>query len=212
MAAEVPAQTITNKKGRSPLRPRRPATEYALLGLLMNGPSHGYDLTHEFAEDTELGKVCRLEMSMLYGLLKKLEREGLISGKDEAVSENKSRRIVEITGTGRSEFEAWLAEPVQHNRDIRFSFLVKLYFARKRDSNLVLKLLDEQIEFNQALLKQLLAQKQKAGEDPARNFEEWVLDFRVEQTNGALRWLAQCRYQLQSQGFASFPASHPSPN
>ncbi len=208
MAAEAASQSNTAKKGRSPLRPKRPATEYALLGLLVDGPSHGYDLTHQFSEDTELGKVCRLEMSMLYSLLKKLEREGLITGRDEPVGENKTRRIVELTEAGRAEFEAWLAEPVQHNRDIRFSFLVKLYFARKHDSNLALKLLDEQIEFNQALLKQLLVKKQAAGEDPERNFEEWVLDFRVEQTNGALRWLAQCRYQLQSRRQVS---RHPSP-
>jgi len=187
------------KKGRSPLYPKRPATEYALLGLLLDGPSHGYDLTRQFSGDTELGKVCRLEMSMLYNLLKKLEREKLISGKEESVSENKSRRSVELTEAGRAEFEAWLAEPVQHNREMRFSFLVKLYFARLRDVRLVLKLLNEQIEFNQALLKQLLAQKLSASENPARNFEEWVLDFRVEQTNAALRWLSQCRYQLQGQ-------------
>ena len=197
MTSEISSQAVAAKKGRSPLYPKRPATEYALLGLLLEGPSHGYDLTRQFAGDTELGKVCRLEMSMLYGLLKKLEREGLISGKEESVSENKSRRVVELTAAGRAEFEAWLAAPVHHNREMRFSFLVKLYFARLRGEELVLKLLDEQIEFNQALLKQLLIQKQSASEDPERNFEEWVLDFRVEQTNAALRWLAQCRYQLQ---------------
>jgi DNA-binding MarR family transcriptional regulator len=136
---------------------------------------------------------------MLYNLLKKLEREEMISGREEPVTENKSRRVVELTETGRAEFEIWLNEPVPHNRDIRFSFLVKLYFARLRDSGLVLKLLNEQIEFNQVLLNQLLAQKHTASEDPERNFEEWVLDFRVEQTNAALRWLSQCRYQLQGQ-------------
>ena len=199
MTSEISSQAVTAKKGRSPLYPKRPATEYALLGLLVDGPSHGYDLTRQFSGDTELGKVCRLEMSMLYGLLKKLEREGLINSKEESVSENKSRRVVELTEAGRAEFEAWLAEPVHHNREMRFSFLVKLYFARLRGEGLVLKLLDEQIEFNQALLKQFLVQKQSASEDPERNFEEWVLDFRVEQTNAALRWLAQCRYQLQGQ-------------
>jgi DNA-binding PadR family transcriptional regulator len=152
------------KKGRSPLYPRRPATEYALLGLLLDGPGHGYELTRQFAADTELGKVCRLEMSMLYGLIKKLEREGLLSGKDEPVTEHKSRRIIELTPVGRAEFEAWLAEPVLHNREIRVSFLVKLYFARQRSPALVLQLLDDQIGFNRALLKKLLTQKQTASQ------------------------------------------------
>ncbi len=198
------SRTRPAKKGRSPLEPKRSATEYALLGLLIAGSSHGYGLTRQFAAHTQLGKVCHLEMSMLYGLLKKLEREELIFSREESVSENKSRRVVQLTEAGRVEFENWLVEPVQHNREMRFSFLVKLYFARTRGSELVLKLLEEQIEFNQALLKQLLAQKLRVGEAfqgeaGEVNFEEWVLDFRVEQTNAALRWLTQCRYEQQAQ-------------
>jgi PadR family transcriptional regulator, regulatory protein AphA len=190
------------KKGRSPLYPRRPATEYALLGLLLDGPGHGYELARQFAADTELGKVCRLEMSMLYGLLKKLEREGLLVGKDEPVTEHKSRRIIELTPVGRAEFEAWLAEPVLHNREIRVSFLVKLYFARQRSPALVLQLLDDQIEFNRALLKKLLTQKQTAAQS---QFETWVVDFRLEQTNAALHWLTKCRYEVQDQSLNHLP-------
>ena len=200
MTSDASSPVGPPKKGRSPLYPRRPATEYALLGLLLDGPSHGYDLTRQFAADTELGKVCRLEMSMLYGLLKKLEKEGLLSGKDEPLSEHKSRRVVELTPAGRAEFEAWLAEPVLHTREIRFSFLVKLYFARQRSRELVLQLLDEQIEYNQALLKKLLSQKQNTS---PRQFEAWVVDYRLEQTNAALRWLTQCRYEFQEQNLGS---------
>ncbi len=193
---EIPSQAGPAKKGRSPLYPKRPATECALLGLLLDGPSHGYDLTRQFAADTELGKVCRLEMSMLYGLLKKLEKEGLLTGRDEPLGGHKTRRVIEITPAGRAEFEAWLAEPVQHNREIRFNFLVKLYFARQRSQELVLQLLEGQIEFNQALLKKLLGQKQNAA---PHQFEDWVVDYRLEQTNAALRWLTQCRYEVQAQ-------------
>lgn len=202
MTSEVSSQSSLPKKGRSPLYPKRPATEYALLGLLLDGPGHGYDLTRQFAADTELGKVCRLEMSMLYGLLKKLEREDLLISRDEPLTEHKSRRIVELTPAGRAEFEAWLAEPVLHTREIRFSFLVKLYFARQRSQDLVLQLLAEQIEFNQALLKKLLTQKQGPSQP---QFEAWVVDFRLEQTNAALRWLTQCRYELQEQTRSSSP-------
>ncbi len=116
MTSEILAHNSGAKKGRSPLYPKRLATEYALLGLLLDGPGHGYDLARQFAGDTQLGKVCRLEMSMIYGLLKKLEREGMSNGKEATVPENKSRRIVELTPAGRAEFENWLAEPVQLTR------------------------------------------------------------------------------------------------
>jgi len=198
MSLEVPEQAISAKKGRSPLYPRRPATEYALLGLLVAGPGHGYELTRQFSASSELGKICRLEMSMLYSLLKKLEREGLLSGRDEAVGEHKSRRVVELTEAGRAEFEAWLIDPVRTPRDMRLSFLVKLYFARKRSSELVLRLLEEQLEFNQALLTKLQARQQAIMPMPENQFEEWVINFRLEQTSATLRWLAHCRSQLET--------------
>lgn len=189
----------TTKKRRSPLQPERAAPEFALLGLLLDGPSHGYDLTRQFVAQSELGQVCRLEMSMLYALLKKLEKESLITGRDEPTVGSKSRRMFELTEAGRAEFESWLAQPVLHTREIRLDFLVKLYFARQRNLPLALRLLDEQIEFNQRLLTQLLHHQKElvaANAIIANHFERWVLDFRVEQNTAVLNWLNHCRAEL----------------
>ena len=185
------------KRRRSPLQPERPSTEYALLGLLMDGPSHGYDLTRQFSASSELGKVCRLEMSMLYGVLKKLEREELILSREEAVSGNKSRRIVELTERGRHEFEGWLVHPVRHTREIRLDFMVKLYFARLRDPALALRLLEEQLQFNQNLLTQLTSQATAVADLPPTHFERWLLEFRLQQNQAVLNWLNHCRSQLR---------------
>ncbi len=185
------------KKGRSPLDPDRSATEYALLGLLFGGPSHGYDLTRHFAPGSSLGKICRLEMSLLYGILKKLERDKMILGREEIVSPNKTRRVVELTEAGRKEFEEWLSSPVPHTREVRLGFLVKLFFARQRSQEFAFQLLDQQLEVTRNLLVQLVDQQNKLkNSSPVEDFEGWVLDFRIEQNTGVLHWLSHCRKRL----------------
>lgn len=178
-----------NKQGRSPLKPERPATEYAVLALLTEGASHGYDLSRRFAENSELSRVCRLEMAMLYSLLRKLEKEGLIVGREEQVSQLKSRRVVEITGQGLKEVESWLSQPVRHAREIRLDFLVKLYFAYRRSPGFALELLDKQYDYMISLLEQLQTQLDSLG----GQFEKWVLEFRIEQNKGILNWLENVR-------------------
>ena len=42
------------------------AADYALLGLLMVGPRHGYELAPHFAPDGDLGWVCTLRLPRLY--------------------------------------------------------------------------------------------------------------------------------------------------
>src|SRR5690349_23848304 len=69
--------------------------EFALLGFLIAGPSHGYDLHQRFV--TELGQVWHLSQSQAYAILKRLEQRGDISARvversEEHTSELQSRR------------------------------------------------------------------------------------------------------------------------
>jgi DNA-binding PadR family transcriptional regulator len=78
--------------------------EYALLGLLSKGQQHGYELTHAFAPDQELGAICRLEQSQLYAFLKKLEHLGYLEGTLEAQEGRPARRMLALTPAGNAEF------------------------------------------------------------------------------------------------------------
>jgi PadR family transcriptional regulator, regulatory protein AphA len=199
METEKTTETRSSKRRRSPLVPMRPATEYALLGLLLEGPSHGYDLTRQFSPETELGKVCQLEMSMLYALLKKLERESVLEGRDVEVSPHKTRRVVELTPLGRAEFEGWLQQPVHRTREIRLDFMVKLYFARRKSLDMALKLLEQQLELNRSQLEHLYRKKMEIICRSENLFEGWVLEFRIRQNEGVENWLAQCLAQLRTE-------------
>ena len=130
-------------------------TEYALLGLLLDGPKHGYELARRFSPETALGEICHLEMSMLYALLKKQEKVEHIEAELESQGSRPPKRIFHLTGLGRAAFMDWVRTPVGRSREIRLDFLVKLYFARQLGNDDVLALIDRQLEVCEALLDRL---------------------------------------------------------
>lgn len=195
--------------------------EYAVLGLLYEQPRHGYALAREFAPGTELRQVVRLEISQLYATLKKLELLGLIAVAESSASEaagdattgaartdkraglrRSERRIYTTTSAGRVEFETWLAKPVQRPRDLRLTFLLKLFFALRRSTDDALALLGRQEEalagFHATLSQQLAQRLLPPADPPTRTsrFGLLVLRARLRQTEAAQAWLGDLRTDL----------------
>jgi len=131
------------------------STEYAVLGLLLDGPKHGYELARRFAPETPLGTICHLEMSMLYAVLKKLEKADYIEAELEAHGKRPPKRVFNLTGLGRAAFMEWVRSPVARTREIQPDFLVKLNFARQLGTDDVGALIGRQIEVCQQILERL---------------------------------------------------------
>ena len=91
--------------------------EFALLGFLIAGPSHGYDLHQKF--QAELGEVWRLSQSQAYAILKRLEARGDISSRQVAQDKLPARQIFRITKSGQRHFESWLQNTGRNARSIR---------------------------------------------------------------------------------------------
>jgi DNA-binding PadR family transcriptional regulator len=168
-------------------RPTQPA-EHAILGLLYfeQEGGHGYDLARHFADDQPLGDVLKLEPGMLYHHLKKLGRTGWVTVDVEPQGARPPRQIYTLTAEGRAELQRWLREPVQHTREIRLEFLVKLYFARLLDPNLAADLVRGQMEKSREMEAGL--QSRLAAVDISE-FGRQVLDLRLLQTHAAIAWL-----------------------
>jgi len=173
--------------------------EHAILGLLDldDGSGHGYDLARNFADGQPLANVLRLESGMLYHHLKKMERSGWVESTTEQQSSRPARQVYRLTDSGRTELQRWLAEPVQHTREIRLEFLVKLYFARRTDGALAMRLIDGQLDAMRAWLgmlsEQLAATDAFDGSDADRAFTRTVLELRIAQTQAAIDWLASAK-------------------
>lgn len=81
----------------------------ALLALLDEGPSHGFDLKRRY--DALLGKERELKYGQVYSTLQRLERDGLADGVGLEAGGGADRKVYAITAHGITEFDHWLAAP-----------------------------------------------------------------------------------------------------
>ena len=102
-------------------------TDWAVLGLVAEGETHGWAVAHELAPDGALGRVWTVRRPLVYRSLATLSARQLIEARGEvAGGGGPYRTLVGITRRGRSVLRRWLATPVDHVRDVRGEFLVKL--------------------------------------------------------------------------------------
>ena len=117
-------------------RPATPAREvrscpckHALLGLLAQGPQHGYDLKTAFEAD--LSPDSPLNFGQVYTTLERLERDGLVAHHVVAQEERPDKKVYRLTDAGRAELERWLATPSSSALDLRNETFLKLFLARR---------------------------------------------------------------------------------
>lgn len=104
--------------------------EWAVLACLVERPRHGYEIAAELAPDTELGAVWRVSRPLVYRALERLEAVGLAECRhSEAGSGGPRRQVYGPRRHGRERLARWLAEPVDHPRDVRGALLLKLVVA-----------------------------------------------------------------------------------
>ena len=106
--------------------PTRPSTEYILLGTLMSGPRHGYEIMRFI--NTAFESIWHVGTSQLYALLKRLEWEGLVISSLKTQEDRPSKRVFFLSRAGEKSFLVWLNCPTESVRDLRTEFLAKLFF------------------------------------------------------------------------------------
>jgi DNA-binding PadR family transcriptional regulator len=94
-----------------------PLLGYALLGLLHQKASSGYEL-RKFFSSTPMGTFSDSPGS-IYPALQRLEKQGLIRAKVEDSSGLRRRRMFRPTTEGQAEFKRWLATPVTRDLVMR---------------------------------------------------------------------------------------------
>ncbi|HVU75174.1 MAG TPA: PadR family transcriptional regulator [Mycobacteriales bacterium] len=116
--------------------------EFAVLGLLSEGPLHGYELRKRMTE--RLGGARRVSFGSLYPTLRKLQSAGHITVSDtEAATRLTGRRTVvyEITAEGKERFAEMVAEagPAAWEDE---AFGVHVAFFSQADPNTRLRVLE----------------------------------------------------------------------
>ncbi len=111
-------------------RPTLSINEWAVLGVLVDKPRHGYDIATELQPGTPIGDAWRMTRQLVYRALERLEALGMAEPRrTEAGTAGPPRTIYGPTELGRVTLDTWLATPVDHVREIRNAFLLKLLLA-----------------------------------------------------------------------------------
>ncbi len=157
-----------------------------LLGLLKARPSHGYELLERFRSPAHLRRIWNMSTSQLYAVLKRLEREGAITGRELPQPDAPPRTEYALTSLGEDRLAAWLAdpEPPTSIHRIRVLFLSRLYIATLLDQPTE-GLIARQLAVCEAQRK---AMQGKAAR-PASSVEALTLEFVIGQLDAAIAWL-----------------------
>ena len=158
-------------------------TEWVVLALLSESPSHGFAVARTLSGTTALGQVWTVPRPLVYRALGRLEEQGLISEVGEEPGDPGPRRMVyEATGKGRRAVAGWRAEPVRHLRDVRSAFLAKVLLRQRAAEPLTPLVTEQRAVF--APLFQLLTDQFESGEG-----DHVIASWRYESSQAVARLL-----------------------
>ena len=171
--------------------------EFALLGFLIEKPSHGYNLHQRL--QTDLGQVWHLSQSQAYAILKRLESRGDISTRLMEQQKLPARQMLHITAAGRRRFFQWLETGIgATSRSIRLEFLTRLFFAQRYRPEILKEIHDAQASEVKKKIRQLEALIDHL--TPEQSFNRLSLDLRLQQMRLVQDWMTAIRTQFHIPG------------
>jgi DNA-binding PadR family transcriptional regulator len=109
-----------------------------ILGLLIDGPTHGYELRKRLA--LTLGPLRALSFGSLYGNLKRLERAEFVERQTASVG-RRSKVVYAITDAGRGYFQKWIDGQSPADWDDE-GFAARLTFFSRTEARVRLRILE----------------------------------------------------------------------
>ena len=162
----------------------------ALLALLSEGPSHGYQLKAAF--ETATAKVWPLNVGQVYTTLERLDRDGLVQTDDDD-----GQRSYRLTPAGVDELGAWWDAAPTEDPPPRDELMLKVLLAVAAGRDQALEVITAQ---RNALLMLLQQRRRAFNRRPGRGVDalvdELVTDALLMRAEADLRWLDLCEERL----------------
>jgi len=159
-------------------------TEWAVLGLAAEQPTHGFAISKELAADADLGRIWTVPRPLVYRALAALERDLLVEPLgEEAGDRGPSRTRIRATRAGKAAVDRWLGTPVPHVRELRTRLLLQLRMLERRGRDLR-PLAAAQLEQLTPILASLKDQATRA-----EGFDGLLASWRYESAEAATRVL-----------------------
>lgn len=173
-------------------------TRYAILGLLLQGPSHGYKIASRF--DELFGPGWAINRGQVSDMLRTLERKSWVESLGSPETPRGSQRY-RITPAGEHAFVKWLSGRPLSTRSHREPLHLKLAMTGPKDAHRLLK--DIEIE-KQACLDRLNAYTAEEACPLPANASDWetltreAIDEDVTtQLDAKLEWLEKLRKRIE---------------
>lgn len=135
--------------------------DMAILGLLRDGPMHGYELKHRLVD---LG-FWRISFGSVYPALRRLENGGLV----EASSDTGRRKEYQITADGKEHFQS-LVEDDSAAVDNSSAFRVRFAFLRHMQPDARIELLERR----KSVLRERIATARRSLQTTANRIDEYT--------------------------------------
>jgi len=172
---------------------KRSILQFAVLGLLHEGPLHGYELRKRL--NGVLGTFRAISYGSLYPCLKEMLAAGLITEDGPAdagapaLSGRRARIVYKLTPEGKDRFQAWLADagPEAYEDEL---FGVHLAFFSRTDRDIRLRILlgrRNRLEERLATLRSNLVRRRE-------RLDEWTLTLQqhgLDSVEREVDWLSQ---------------------
>jgi DNA-binding PadR family transcriptional regulator len=181
------------------------SVKHAILGLLAEGPLHGYGLKAAYEKELVPGVV--LNIGQVYQALDKLEPEGLVTVEVVPQTERPDRRVYTLTPAGQRELETWLSTPSERGLELRNESFLKLMLAwrlGRRGSVAVdpVAVLDGERRVCLAQLHELTAARARAEKEGAPLPAKVLLELAIGRLTAFHGWLERVEEMLRAEGDA----------
>lgn len=158
--------------------------EWLVLGLIGEGPTHGFAVAMLVGPDGEVGRVWRLPRPIVYRAVQRLRDLGLLTAVGvESTSLGPARTVLRATDAGEESLRWWLAQPVGHVRDVRSELMLKLALLNRAGAD-TRELLAAQRSVFEPIVAAL-----RSGRDHARGFDRTLAGWRYETAVATLAFL-----------------------
>ena len=158
--------------------------EYAVLGLLVERPSHGYDL-EQVIQQRGMREWTELAFSSIYFILNRLEKRGFASSQRDP--KKKTRKIYSPTLSGREAFQRKTVVALEAPHPLYPSILLGLSNWPTISLQEGIGALSRRLTALKAILANVEDAQNRAG--PAPPFVTSVFDYSLSQLQAEIDWL-----------------------
>jgi len=159
-------------------------SEWVVLALVAERPTHGFPIAQLTANGGELGQIWQIPRPVVYRSLTRLAAAGLVAEDGSEPGRGPQRTIYKATAAGHAAANAWLRTPVDHIRDVRSHLLMKLALLHRAGADPT----DLLMRQREALLP--IASAISAERPAAAGFEATLLAWRRANAAAAISFLA----------------------